>query len=59
MNRELVIATCQFPVSGDIQTNKAHIIKQLKQSKNRGADIAHFPESSLSGYAGIDFKNGI
>ena len=55
--RKLTIATCQFPVSADIRKNEAYIMKQLSQAKSGGADIAHFSESSLSGYAGIDFKN--
>jgi predicted amidohydrolase len=57
MNRELTIATCQFPVSADIKKNESFILKQLVLAKVKGADIAHFSESSLSGYAGIDFSS--
>lgn len=55
MKRDLYIATCQFPVSANIRKNELYILKQLKESKEKGVDIAHFSESSLSGYAGIDF----
>ena len=56
MKPELTIATCQFPVSGDIKRNASYILRQMAEAKERGADISHFPESSLSGYAGTDFK---
>lgn len=56
MKRELIIATCQFPVSGDIKRNASYILRQMAEAKEKGADILHFPESSLSGYAGKDFK---
>ena len=29
----------------------------MKQAKDLGADVAHFPEACLSGYAGNDFKS--
>ncbi|MBW2514419.1 MAG: carbon-nitrogen hydrolase family protein [Deltaproteobacteria bacterium] len=56
MKNHLVIATCQFPVSADIDKNAACIMKQMASARDHGADVAHFSESSLSGYAGIDFK---
>jgi len=55
MKRELVIATCQFPVSGQIERNLAFTLKLIAQAHHKGADIVHFSESSLSGYAGVDF----
>jgi predicted amidohydrolase len=57
MKNELTLATCQFPVSGDIKRNALYILRQMAQAKEKGADISHFPESSLSGYAGTDFKH--
>lgn len=51
------IATSQFPVSADIHKNKEIILAQMEQAKKLGADIIHFPEGSLSGYAGIDFQS--
>ena len=49
------IATCQFPVSGDIAKNADWIRRQMRAAKNQGADVAHFPEAALSGYAGVDY----
>jgi predicted amidohydrolase len=56
MKRELITATCQFPVSADIKRNASYILRQMAEAKEKGADVSHFPESSLSGYAGTDFK---
>ena len=56
MKRELIIATCQFPVSADIKRNASYILRQMAEAKEKWADVSHFPESSLSGYAGTDFK---
>lgn len=56
MKNELTIATCQFPVSGDIKRNASYILRQMAEAKEKGADVSHFSESSLSGYAGTDFK---
>jgi len=53
---KVAIATCQFPVSADISANANWIQQQMKQSKQQGANIVHFPECALSGYAGVDFK---
>ena len=55
MTHELVVATGQFPVTGQIAGNLAFILRLIAEAGRRGADIIHFPESSLSGYAGIDF----
>ena len=51
----VTVATCQFPVSSDIGGNLRHVARQLRLAKRRGADVAHFPEGALSGYAGSDF----
>ncbi len=48
------VATCQFPVSGDISENSMWIQKQMKEAKQENADIVHFSEVALSGYAGVD-----
>jgi len=50
----LVLASCQFPVSGNIRENASWIKNQMKHAKIRGADIVHFPECALSGYGGKD-----
>ena len=52
----LVLATCQFPVSADVAANAEWIHKQLRQAHALHADIVHFSESALSGYAGVDHK---
>ena len=57
MKRELVVATCQFPVSRHIEKNRSYILTLVARAGKKGADIAHFSESSLSGYPGIDFMD--
>lgn len=47
----LRIAAAQFPVSGDVQQNLAHVKKLIAQASSEGADVVHFPETALSGYA--------
>ena len=53
---KLKIATSQFPVSADKESNRDCILKQMNTAKKSKCDIIHFPEASLSGYAGVDFK---
>lgn len=48
------IATCQFPVSGSITENANWILRQMSQASELEADIVHFSEVALSGYAGVD-----
>jgi deaminated glutathione amidase len=50
------VATCQFPVSDRIEANLSYVRRQVRAAKQRGADVAHFPEGALSGYAGTDFE---
>ncbi len=50
----LRIATCQFAVSASVQRNASQICRQIAQAKKLRADIAHFPESALTGYPGTD-----
>lgn len=50
------VATCQFPVSAQIEANLRYIKRQVRAAKRQGADVAHFPEGALSGYAGTDFE---
>jgi len=52
----ITIATCQHPVSADIKSNLKAILKLVRSAKSQGADIAHFSECNLTGYAGLDFK---
>jgi hypothetical protein len=53
----LTIATCQFPVDADIKKNRAYVLRQMRRAAGRGADIVHFPECALSGYAGSDMDD--
>lgn len=60
----LRVATCQFPTSARIDENLRHVLRQMRQARERGARIAHFPEGCLSGYvpqdvptfAGLDWE---
>jgi predicted amidohydrolase len=51
---KLQVATCQFPVCGDIRANADSIRRQMREARRHGADLVHFPECALSGYAGED-----
>ena len=53
----LNVAACQFAVSDSISHNAGIIRKYMQGAKNNAADIAHFPECALSGYAGTDFES--
>ena len=48
------MATCQFPVSSEVGANLRSVVRQLRVAKARSADVAHFPEGALSGYAPSD-----
>lgn len=54
---KLRIASCQFPVSSNIAENLQWIEKQMIEAKLKRADIVHFPECALSGYAGVDMQS--
>jgi len=54
---KLTVATCQFPVAADIRKNLAFILRQMKSARRRGAQVAHFSEACLSGYAGYDLDS--
>jgi len=54
---KLTIATCQFGVTSDIGRNLAFVERQMKAAKRRGSQVAHFSETCLSGYAGVEFKS--
>lgn len=49
------IATCQFPVGADVKANAGHIASLMKEATEKKADIVHFSECALSGYASVDF----
>lgn len=54
---KLSVATCQFPTSDDPQGNLLQIARLLENARAGGADVAHFPEGALSGYAGADLES--
>ena len=53
---KLKVATCQFAVGADIRRNGRQIRKQIEQAKKMRADVVHFSETALSGYAGVDYQ---
>ncbi len=57
VTRKVKIATCQFAVSSSIAANARHIREFLRKAKKTRADIVHFSECALSGYAGVDMEN--
>jgi predicted amidohydrolase len=57
MNGTIKIATCQFAVSASVPANARAIRRFLPRAKEAGAEIVHFSECALSGYAGADFPS--
>lgn len=55
--KALSIATCQFAVTGSIRRNGQTIRRLMKQAAEAGAQVVHFPETAMTGYAGIDIPN--
>ena len=54
---KLRVASCQFPVTGDVSANAKYIRRYLKRAADAGADLLHTSEACLSGYAGCDFPS--
>lgn len=52
---KLIIAGAQFPVTANIERNFNYIRRQIRQAVRKKADIIHFPETALSGYAGVHY----
>lgn len=55
--KKLRIASCQFPVTGDVKRNARYIRRYMKKAADVGAYIVHTSETCLSGYAGMDFDS--
>jgi len=55
-SRKLKIATCQFAIGAGIRKNSTRIQLQVEAAKALGADVVHFPECALTGYAGTAFR---
>ena len=51
------VATCQFAVGANVHRNGSQIVKQIGQAKKQGAEVVHFSETALTGYAGTDYKS--
>jgi predicted amidohydrolase len=51
------VATSQFAVSGNIKRNAGQMRRQIERAKRMRADVVHFPETALSGYAGTEFDS--
>jgi deaminated glutathione amidase len=54
---KITVATCKFPVSADIRANYEHIASLARRAKQQGADVVHFPECALPGYADTDVES--
>ena len=54
---KLRVATAQFPVAASIARNLRYMADLVCQAKEQKADVAHFPETCLGGYAGCEFKS--
>lgn len=55
--RRINVATCQVSTSSSVGDNLAAVLAQMRAAKSGGADVAHFPEACLSGYAGADIAS--
>ncbi|MFO7948431.1 MAG: carbon-nitrogen hydrolase family protein [Armatimonadota bacterium] len=51
------VATCQFAITDTIRRNGLQARRQIQQAADMGADVAHFPETAISGYAGTHFDS--
>ncbi|MGI6375994.1 MAG: carbon-nitrogen hydrolase family protein [Anaerolineae bacterium] len=54
---QLHVASCQFPVSGDVRRNARYIRSYLRRAAEAGADLLHTSEACLSGYADSDLPS--
>jgi predicted amidohydrolase len=55
MPATLNVATCQFPIDAEVRRNLAFVLRQMREASRRGAHVAHFAETALSGYAGVEW----
>ena len=49
---KLRLAISQFNVRGDVRANGAAVRRHMQRAADGGADVVHFSEAALSGYAG-------
>ncbi len=52
----LKVAICQFAVGASVRRNSRRICSFMHKARRAKADIVHFGECALSGYASVDFK---
>ncbi|MBI1314836.1 carbon-nitrogen hydrolase family protein [bacterium] len=55
--KTLRVATAQFSVEADIAHNRSEILKLMERASDEQADVIHFSECALSGYAGVDIPD--
>ena len=55
--KKLRVATCQFAVEGKVATNRRRILELIGEAAEQRADIAHFSETALTGYPGVDLDD--
>lgn len=55
--KSLAVATCQFSVEARIDHNRRWVLRQIDEAARSGADVVHFSECALSGYAGVDIPD--
>lgn len=55
--KQLRVATCQFSVEAEIAHNRRWVLRQMEYASDHGADVVHFSECALSGYAGVDIPS--
>lgn len=53
----LRIASCQFPVSGNVKENARYIREFMPRAVKSGAHLLHTSEACLSGYPGVDLPS--
>lgn len=53
----LKVATCQFPVTGNIESNAGYVKRFIKEAATNKADIVQFSEAALSGYPPMDIPS--
>lgn len=55
--KSIRVATCQFSVEPEIAHNTKCVLEQMRRAAADGADVVHFSECALSGYAGVDIPD--
>jgi predicted amidohydrolase len=55
--KTLRVATAQFSVEADIAHNRREVLRLMDRAADERADVIHFSECALSGYAGVDIPD--